>query len=439
MRTIKKGATDQTVYVEILDSTSTTGGRKTGLVFNTASLTAYYVRNGGSATAITLATLAAANSAHSDGGFKEVDSTNMPGVYRLDLPDAAVASGAESVVVTVKGAADMAQVSLELQLVDNTPADVYGRIGAPAGASISADIAAVKTQTAAIETDTQDIQTRLPAALVSGRIDASVGAMAANVMTAAAAAADLTTELQSGLATQASVDTIDDFLDTEVAAILAAVDTEVAAIKAKTDSLTFSTANRVDAQLFGAEANTLTASALAADAVTEIQSGLATAAALSTVDDFLDTEIAAIKAKTDQLTFTVANSVDATATATIDPADIRDAVGLASANLDTQLGTIDTVVDAVKAKTDNLPASPAATGDAMALTGAAVDAIHDEAIDGAVTFRQSMRGQNAVLLGIASGLETTTAVYRDLADTKDRVSATVDVDGNRTAVTRDLT
>lgn len=38
-------------------------------------------------------------------------------------------------------------------------------------------------------------------------------------------------------ASQTSVDTIDDFLDTEVSAILAAVDTEVAAIKAKTDNL----------------------------------------------------------------------------------------------------------------------------------------------------------------------------------------------------------
>lgn len=56
---------------------------------------------------------------------------------------------------------------------------------------------------------------RLPAALVSGRIDASVGAMAANVLTASAInadaitaaklAADVTTELQSGLATAASI------------------------------------------------------------------------------------------------------------------------------------------------------------------------------------------------------------------------------------------
>lgn len=45
----------------------------------------------------------------------------------------------------------------------------------------------VKTATD-VETDTADIQSRLPAALVSGRIDASTGAMAANVVTAAAIA-----------------------------------------------------------------------------------------------------------------------------------------------------------------------------------------------------------------------------------------------------------
>jgi hypothetical protein len=41
-----------------------------------------------------------------------------------------------------------------------------------------------------IQVDTEDIQSRLPAALVSGRIDASVGAMAANVLNAAAIATD---------------------------------------------------------------------------------------------------------------------------------------------------------------------------------------------------------------------------------------------------------
>lgn len=61
----------------------------------------------------------------------------------------------------------------------------------------------------------------------------------------------------------------------------------------------------------GLAANIVNASALASDAVTEIQTGLATDTALSTVASYIDTEVAAIKAKTDQLTFTTANKVDA--------------------------------------------------------------------------------------------------------------------------------
>lgn len=71
--------------------------------------------------------------------------------------------------------------------------DAFTRLGAPAGASVSADMAAVKAETATILADTNDIQTRLPAALVSGRMDSSVGAMAANVLTAAAINADAIT------------------------------------------------------------------------------------------------------------------------------------------------------------------------------------------------------------------------------------------------------
>lgn len=115
MRIITKGATSKSIYVVILDSTSTTGGKKTGLVFNTSGLTAYYALNGSASVAITLATLAAASSAYSSGGFKEVDATNMPGVYRLDVPNAAL-TGADSVVVTLTGATGMVSVNEEIQL-----------------------------------------------------------------------------------------------------------------------------------------------------------------------------------------------------------------------------------------------------------------------------------------------------------------------------------
>lgn len=63
----------------------------------------------------------------------------------------------------------------------------WANIGSPT-TTVALSGTTVKTATD-VETDTQDIQSRLPAALVSGRIDASVGAMAAAVLTAAAIAA----------------------------------------------------------------------------------------------------------------------------------------------------------------------------------------------------------------------------------------------------------
>ena len=61
------------------------------------------------------------------------------------------------------------------------------------GAATTATLDTIKTETASIQSDTNDIQTRLPAALVSGRIDASVGAVAANAITATAIASDAIT------------------------------------------------------------------------------------------------------------------------------------------------------------------------------------------------------------------------------------------------------
>lgn len=139
----------------------------------------------------------------------------------------------------------------------------------------------------------------------------------------------------------------------------------------------------------------------------------------------------------------------------LDAAGVRTAVGLASANLDTQLAAlaayldtevaailaaVDTEVAAIKAKTDNLPAAPAATGD-IPTANANADALLDRAagVETGVTPRQALRGILAAALGKLSGAATTTVVIRDANDTKDRITATVDADGNRTAVTKDLT
>lgn len=69
----------------------------------------------------------------------------------------------------------------------------------PTAVEIRAEIDANSTAIAAIETDTQDIQARLPAALVGGRMDASVGAVANDAITAASVAADAGTEIAAAV------------------------------------------------------------------------------------------------------------------------------------------------------------------------------------------------------------------------------------------------
>jgi hypothetical protein len=64
-------------------------------------------------------------------------------------------------------------------------------------------------------------------------------------------------------------------------------------------------------------------------------------------------------------------------------------------------------------------------------------AVMDSEIETGATLLQSMRLQNAILLGKVSGAGTGTETFRDINDTKNRVVATVDNSGNRTAITKD--
>jgi len=121
---VKKGTTSKTIAVFIPDSSQTDGRGLTGLAYNSAGLVASYWRPGGSRTAITLATLASVTAAYSSGGFIEIDATNMKGWYRLDLPDAVLATGADVAGVHLQGATNMAPVPLEIQLDNNVPGEV---------------------------------------------------------------------------------------------------------------------------------------------------------------------------------------------------------------------------------------------------------------------------------------------------------------------------
>lgn len=62
-----------------------------------------------------------------------------------------------------------------------------------------------------------------------------------------------------------------------------------------------------------------------------------------------------------------------------------------------------------------------------------------EILEGSVSIEDALRLMFAVLLNKSAGGGTTTITFKDLADSKNRVSATVDNKGNRSAVVIDGT
>ena len=92
--TIAPGSTSQSIELYL---------GATGLTASTSGLSARYNRTRTASVSIPLVARTIAQ-AWTSGGFAEVDSTNMPGVYRLDLPDAALAAGADDATIVVRGA-----------------------------------------------------------------------------------------------------------------------------------------------------------------------------------------------------------------------------------------------------------------------------------------------------------------------------------------------
>jgi len=92
-RPIAADATDQSTVLRALDST--TFLPYTSIAYDTAGIDLWYRREGAAKVSITEVTLATTSTAHSDGGVIHIGD----GYFRVDLPDAAVASGVDGVAV----------------------------------------------------------------------------------------------------------------------------------------------------------------------------------------------------------------------------------------------------------------------------------------------------------------------------------------------------
>lgn len=109
-----RGTTSKLLRVFVQDSSQTDGRGLAALAFGTSGLAWYYIAEGAAtATQVTLATMTVGTWA--TGGFKEVDAINMPGIYEIGVPNAALASG-NSVAMMLRGAANMVPVPIEIEL-----------------------------------------------------------------------------------------------------------------------------------------------------------------------------------------------------------------------------------------------------------------------------------------------------------------------------------
>ena len=177
-------------------------------------------------------------------------------------------------------------------------------------------------------------------------------ATAANLATVDTVVDGIQTDLDNGTDGLGALKTLIDAVNTDLGngtdglgalkTLIDTIDTVVDAIKVVTDKMVFTTANQLDAQVLSMATDSLTADAAAADFIGA--SEIAASASQEIADLIAQDWIAG-----DASPVAVAAAVWAAATRTLtantnlndlDAAGIRSAVGLASADLDTQLGTL---------------------------------------------------------------------------------------------------
>lgn len=342
-------------------------------------------------TAVDNAALGASNDVNPD----EIDATNAPGFYEFDPTQAETngsvvewypkSSTAGVQVVTVGGNVQTTQPQYLPDLNIASDGDFAGNVDG----SVASVVGAVGSVTGAVGSVTGN---------VGGNVTGSVGSVLGGLNTTAGT-----------ITTLDGLDTAQDSQHSTTQGLVTTVDTVANGIKAVTDLLP--------------DAGALTS--------------IATASALSTVGTNVSTLVTKLTTGITSLAEWLGllagkQTGDATALT-----EIR-ATGAGS-------GTFDPTTDSGEAIRDTEPLGTAMRGTDSAYTGTPPTAAQNatELLDQAagVETNRTVRGALRLILsacvGKMSGGATTTNTFRDTNDGKDRITATVDADGNRSAVTLD--
>lgn len=313
--------------------------------------------------------------------------------------------------------------------------DNYARLGSPAGASISADIAAVKSDTFEILVDTgttlankidaiddfvDDLESRLgvPANLGSG------ATIAANLADIESQTDDIGA-LGAGLSNIPWNAAWDTQVQSEVedAIIVYRLD-ELLAADSDIDGAAPPTVGSVFHELM-----TKTTGSFTYDQTTD------SLEAIRDFDTTIKSETATIVADTNELQTDWANG------------------GRLDNILDARASQTSVDTKASQTSVDDLPTNSelatalASADDAVLAELAVVESyiddisgvVWDTVLEGSYTAKELNRIYTAALAGKVNGAETTTVNFRDTGDSKNVIHATVDTDGNRSAVTLNVT
>lgn len=278
-------------------------------------------------------------------------------------------TGAETLALPVyqsgtaqAGGASTIQLSTAAATVDDAYSGltihVTGGTGAAQTRVITDFVGATRTATVDRAWDTAPDNTSVYLIVASNSLATNgaggLAALATDVITSGAVAASAVTEIQTGLATQASVDTIDDFLDTEIAAILA--DTN----ELQTD---WANGGRLDNILDARASQT---------SVDDLPTNAELTTALAAADDAVLTAVAGVQTTVDDIP---TNAELATALASADDAVLSAVAGVqtsvddlpTNAELATALGTADDAVLAAVGALNDLDATEVQAAAAAAL------------------------------------------------------------------------
>ena len=407
---------------------------------NEATATTYTVTGATIETIVTLGTYAAPTATKCR--FREVDATNHKGLYEFQFADArfAVAS-ARKLVISVTGAASLLDADYEIQLVSFDPhnATSLGLNNLDAAVSSRSTYAggAVASVTGAVGSVTADVgitQAGADKVWLSAARTLTAFAQAFSDQTWSSAIRSLTTfgtlivdiwgystRTLTAFSTSLAL-SIWDVLET---AILTASSIGLK-VKTNLDAAITTRSSHAAADIWAVATRALTDKADFALSAAGIQaiwnaltSGMITAGSIG--KKLADWVVGTI----DTYTGNTKQTGDAFARLGA-PAGVSVSADIAAVKSDSGAILADTGTDGVVVNAAGLAAD-------------AVDEILDEVVEGTITVRQAIRILLSGMAGKSTGGGTATLTFRDVADLKARITATVDANGNRTAITRDGT